>query len=230
MNKKNESLKNTGLFLAFAGPAVFAFMAVVIIPFLYGFYLTFTSWDGLSKSKPFVGLANYAEVFKDTGFWQALGLTLIYVVVSVVLVNVVAFLLALLVTGKLRGKKFFRAGFFVPNLIGGIVLGYIWQFIFKTILVYIGKNAGIGFLSKSWLSSPVPRIDRPDHRNGMAAVRLHDADLHRRTDECICRSARGCQDRRMYGEPGDKKHCHPADAFLLYDLSVPDHYPLLHGL
>ena len=72
----------------------------------------------------------------------------IYVVVSVVLVNVVAFLLALLVTGKLRGKKFFRAGFFVPNLIGGIVLGYIWQFIFKTILVYIGKNAGIGFLSK----------------------------------------------------------------------------------
>ena len=90
MNKKNESLKNTGLFLAFAGPAVFAFMAVVIIPFLYGFYLTFTSWDGLSKSKPFVGLANYAEVFKDTGFWQALGLTLIYVVVSVVLVNVVA--------------------------------------------------------------------------------------------------------------------------------------------
>ena len=92
-------------------------MAVVIIPFLYGFYLTFTSWDGLSKSKPFVGLANYAELFKDTGFWQALGLTLIYVVVSVVLVNVVAFLLALLVTGKLRGKKFFRAGFFVPNLI-----------------------------------------------------------------------------------------------------------------
>ena len=91
MNKKNESLKNTGLFLAFAGPAVFAFMAVVIIPFLYGFYLTFTSWDGLSKSKPFVGLANYAELFKDTGFWQALGLTLIYVVVSVVLVNVVAF-------------------------------------------------------------------------------------------------------------------------------------------
>ena len=105
MNKKNKSLKNTGLFLAFAGPAVFAFMAVVIIPFLYGFYLTFTSWDGLSKSKPFVGLANYAELFKDTGFWQALGLTLIYVVVSVVLVNVVAFLLALLVTGKLRGKS-----------------------------------------------------------------------------------------------------------------------------
>ena len=153
MNKKNKSLKNTGLFLAFAGPAVFAFMAVVIIPFLYGFYLTFTSWDGLSKSKPFVGLANYAELFKDTGFWQALGLTLIYVVVSVVLVNVVAFLLALLVTGKLRGKKFFRAGFFVPNLIGGIVLGYVWKFVFNRAFVSLGKSLSVGALSTSWLAT-----------------------------------------------------------------------------
>ena len=128
-------------------------MAVVIIPFLYGFYLTFTSWDGLSKSKPFVGLANYAELFKDTGFWQALGLTLIYVVVSVVLVNVVAFLLALLVTGKLRGKKFFRAGFFVPNLIGGIVLGYVWKFVFNRAFVSLGKSLSVGALSTSWLAT-----------------------------------------------------------------------------
>lgn len=155
MKKRNHAMRSTGLFLAFAGPAVFAFLAVVIIPFLYGFYLTFTSWDGFSKSKPFVGLANYADMVKDTSFWQSLGLTLIYVLVSVLLVNVVGFLLALLVTGKLRGKNFFRAGFFVPNLIGGIVLGYIWQFIFKTIFVYIGKNAGISFLVKSWLSTPV---------------------------------------------------------------------------
>ena len=137
-------------------PAVFAFIGSSYYPVFIRILSDLYELGRLSKSKPFVGLANYAELFKDTGFWQALGLTLIYVVVSVVLVNVVAFLLALLVTGKLRGKKFFRAGFFVPNLIGGIVLGYIWQFIFKTILVYIGKNAGIGFLSKSWLSSPVP--------------------------------------------------------------------------
>ena len=140
--------------MAFAGPAVFAFLAVVIAPFLYGFYLTFTSWDGFSKSKPFVGLANYLSVIQDTGFWSALGLTLLYVLISVLLVNVVGFLLALLVTGKLRGSNFFRAGFFVPNLIGGIVLGYIWQFVFKNILVFVGKSTGIGFLSKSWLSSP----------------------------------------------------------------------------
>ena len=153
--KKNSTIYNIGTFLIFAGPAVFVFLAVVIVPFLYGLYLTFTGWDGISKAKPFVGFANYAAAFADKAFWKALGLTLVYVAISVVLVNVVAFLLALLVTGKIRFSNFFRAGFFVPNLIGGIVRGYIWQFIFKNSLVYIGDITNIGIFSKSWLSSPV---------------------------------------------------------------------------
>ena len=139
MNKKKNTLNNIGTFLLFAGPATLAFLAVVIIPFLYGFYLTFTSWDGVSKSKPFVGLQNYISVIGDTSFWRSLGLTL----------------LALLVTGKIKGKNFFRAGFFTPNLIGGIILGYIWQFVFNRILVYVGDLTGISLFSKSWLSSPV---------------------------------------------------------------------------
>lgn len=155
MNKKKNTLNNIGTFLLFAGPATLAFLAVVIIPFLYGFYLTFTSWDGVSKSKPFVGLQNYISVIGDTSFWRSLGLTLLYVAISVVLVNVVGFLLALLVTGKIKGKNFFRAGFFTPNLIGGIILGYIWQFVFNRILVYVGDLTGISLFSKSWLSSPV---------------------------------------------------------------------------
>lgn len=153
--KKNNTLNNIGTFLVFAGPATLAFFSVIIIPFIYGLYLTFTSWDGISRSKPFVGLANYLAVMQDFGFWKSLGLTLIYVLVSVVLVNVVGFLLALLVTGKIRGSNFFRAGFFTPNLIGGIILGYIWQFVFKNILVYVGDALNIGFLEKSWLSAPV---------------------------------------------------------------------------
>ena len=123
MNSKKESLwSKVSTFLVFAGPATFAFLAVVIVPFLYGVYLTFTSWDGVSSNKPFVGLKNYAAVVADSSFWQSLGLTLLYVVVSVILVNVIGFLLALLVTGKIKGKNFFRAGFFTPNLIGGIIL------------------------------------------------------------------------------------------------------------
>ena len=153
MNSKKENLwSKVSTFLVFAGPATFSFLAVVIVPFLYGVYLTFTSWDGVSSNKPFVGLKNYAAVVADSSFWQSLGLTLLYVVVSVILVNVVGFLLALLVTGKIKGKNFFRAGFFTPNLIGGIILGYIWQFVFNKVIVYFGDALNVTVLQKSMLS------------------------------------------------------------------------------
>jgi len=133
----------------FAGISTVLFAAVVIIPFIYGLYLTFTSWDGISKDKQFVGFANYIATFKDIAYWQALGRTVIYSVISVVLVNVVAFFLAYLLTSGIKGQNFFRAGFFIPNLIGGIVLGYIWQLIFNGILAKystaLALNQWLGF-------------------------------------------------------------------------------------
>lgn len=125
-------------FMMFAGLTTIAFASVVIIPFIYGLYLTLTSWDGVSREKPFVGLTNYASTFADSAYWQAIGRTLIYSVIAVILVNVVAFALAFLVTSGVKGQNFFRAGFFIPNLIGGIVLGYIWKFVFNRALVAIG--------------------------------------------------------------------------------------------
>ena len=140
-------------FLMFAGVATAVFAAVVIVPFLYGLYLTFTSWDGISTQKPFVGFANYASTFADSAYWQALGRTMIYSVIAVILVNVVAFILAFLVTSGVKGQNFFRAGFFVPNLIGGIVLGYIWKFVFNRAFVALGESLSIGALSTSWLAT-----------------------------------------------------------------------------
>ena len=139
MNRNKLSYK-TGQFLMFAGISTVLFVGVVILPFIYGLYLTFTSWDGVSKSKPFVGLANYAAAFADTAFWQALGRTVIYSVFAVVLINIVAFLLAYMVTSGVKGQNFFRAGFFIPNLIGGIVLGYVWQFVFNRAFPAIFKG------------------------------------------------------------------------------------------
>ncbi len=139
MNRNKLSYK-TGQFLMFAGISTVLFVGVVILPFIYGLYLTFTSWDGVSKTKPFVGLANYAAAFADTAFWQALGRTVIYSVFAVVLINIVAFLLAYMVTSGVKGQNFFRAGFFIPNLIGGIVLGYVWQFVFNRAFPAIFKG------------------------------------------------------------------------------------------
>lgn len=137
----------------FAGPGTFLFLGVVIVPFLYGLYLTMTSWDGISKTKPFVGMANFVAAFQDTAYWQAMGRTAIYSVFAVILINIVAFALAYLVTSGVKGQNFFRAGFFVPNLIGGIVLGYVWKFVFNRAFVAIG-NAITNGTVPSLLSTP----------------------------------------------------------------------------
>lgn len=140
-------------YLMFAGPGTFLFLGVVIVPFLYGLYLTMTSWDGISKTKPYVGMVNFVAAFQDTAYWQAMGRTAIYSVFAVILINIVAFALAYLVTSGVKGQNFFRAGFFVPNLIGGIVLGYVWKFVFNRAFVAIGNAISNGTVP-SLLSTP----------------------------------------------------------------------------
>lgn len=150
--KQNKLSYKVGQFLMFAGSATILFAAVVIVPFFYGLYLTFTSWDGVAANKPFVGLQNYKDAFADIAYWDALGRTVVYSVISVVLVNIVAFVLAYLVTSGLKGQNFFRAGFFIPNLIGGIVLGYVWKFMFNRAFVAIG-TAVVGHDTSSLLGT-----------------------------------------------------------------------------
>jgi len=151
--KQNTLSYKVKQYFMFAGPGTVLFLAVVIIPFIYGLYLTMTSWDGVSLTKPFVGAENFVNAFKDTAYWAAMGRTVIYSAVAVILINVVAFVLAYLVTKGIKGQNFFRAGFFVPNLIGGIVLGYIWKFVFNRAFVAIG-SAITGGTAPSLLSTP----------------------------------------------------------------------------
>lgn len=151
---KRKKIKKFQDWLIFAMPGCLVFFMVVMVPFFYGFYLTLTDWDGISSEKTIVGLTNYISVMQDTEFWQSMFLTLKYVFISVLLVNIIAFLIAYLLTNGMKGQNFFRSGFFTPNLIGGVVLGFIWQFVFSRILVDIGKNMGIPWLSKSWLADP----------------------------------------------------------------------------
>lgn len=141
-------------FCMFALPGMFCFFAVVIIPFLYGVYLTFTDWDGVSSEKNFIWFENFKGVIRDGEFWTSLLLTFKYVILVVVLVNVIAFVIAYLLTRGMKGQNFFRAGFFTPNLIGGIVLGYIWQFVFSRVFVSIGESTGWGLFEATWLSDP----------------------------------------------------------------------------
>jgi raffinose/stachyose/melibiose transport system permease protein len=114
------------------------------------FYYTFTNWNGFKTTK-LVGFTNYADSFADPKFWVTLRFTAIFVVVSLIAVNAVAFGLALIVTSKLRSRNILRTFFFVPNLIGGVVLGVIWQFIFNSALVSLANKYNWDLFKQSWL-------------------------------------------------------------------------------
>ena len=119
--------------IIFLFPLLFAFGVTVIIPLFLGIGYSFTDWNGIQMHK-FVGFGNYARMFGQTAFLWSILLTFLFVVFNMILVNLVAFLLALLCTSRIKGLGFFRAAYFLPNLIGGIVLGYIWQFIFSNVV------------------------------------------------------------------------------------------------
>jgi raffinose/stachyose/melibiose transport system permease protein len=140
------------VFWLFLGPSLFAFFMVQIIPFVIGVYYSFTNWSATAQlSIDFVGLKNYMDAFRDPTFLYATIITSIYTVLNIILVNVIAFSLALLVTSQLKGRNFYRAGFFLPNIIGGIILGYIWQFIFNQFVPSFARMAGFSYLSENLL-------------------------------------------------------------------------------
>ena len=126
-------------FPLFVVPTVIAFIISFIAPFIMGIYLSFTKFKVITNVK-WVGINNYIKAFQDSSFIDALWFTVKFTVVSVVTINVIAFLLALLLTKGFKGTNLFRTVFFMPNLIGGIVLGYIWLMIINGVLSFFGVS------------------------------------------------------------------------------------------
>lgn len=121
-------------FPIFVLPTLIAFSFAFIIPFVMGVYLSFCKFKTITNAQ-FVGLGNYIKIFADKDFVNAFGFTLKFSVVSIVTINVFAFILALALTRKIKGTNLFRTVFFMPNLIGGIILGYIWQQMINAVLL-----------------------------------------------------------------------------------------------
>jgi maltose transport system permease protein len=133
------------VYWVFLSPVLFAFVVVIVVPFLLGIFYSFTDWSssaGSGAGLTFQGLKNYADSFQDPAFLYSFLVTVVYTLLNVVAVNVLSLVLALLVTSKLKLRNIYRVGFFIPNLIGGLILGYIWQFIFNNAIPSIG-----GFLA-----------------------------------------------------------------------------------
>lgn len=150
--KRKRRFKDIGTFLVFGGPSLVAFTAVVLAPLIFGLYLTFTNWTIQSNGHSFVWFSNYKKAFLDKTYLTQLWFTLKYGFFSVILANVGAFFLGLALTRGRRSQNFIRTGFFTPNLIGGLVLGYLWQFLFSQILPFMAKQYGWAIFQTSWLT------------------------------------------------------------------------------
>ena len=118
------------MILLFFMPAVFVWLTTMVIPFLYGIFISFLQWDGIGNNYEFIGLENYIKIFSTPRFMETLGRTAVYTIGTVVLSNILGIALGLLLTSALKGRNLFRTAIFVPNVIGGVAMGYIWKYIF----------------------------------------------------------------------------------------------------
>ncbi|WP_051475438.1 sugar ABC transporter permease [Bacillus sp. J37] len=149
---KSPKLKKALGYAAFVGPAILFFVLIQIIPFFMGVYYSFTSWNGVSSAVEWVGLENYIKIFTDDQkFFNSFIFTTKFMFAAVLISNIIGFSFALLLNAALKTKNILRTVFFIPNVIGGLLLGFIWQFIFVKGFASIGNMTDIGFFKLPWL-------------------------------------------------------------------------------
>lgn len=159
MKHKKQSLSKPewnfwGYELVFCGVLVVMFLLMKIIPFFLSIGYAFTDWNGVSGAVSPNGLENFRRLAKDSQFWYSLKFTIGQCLVAVVSTNFVGFTLAYFLVKPLKARGLLRAGFYLPNVIGGLVLGYIWQFIFLKVFPAIGQATGIRLFQLLWLGTP----------------------------------------------------------------------------
>ena len=140
--------------LLFIGPGFIFFAGIVLISFILGIYYSFTEWNGVDAEAVWIGAQNYVEIFQgDKQAGVSAWFTTRFTVVSVIFANLLAFALAMALTRSLKSAQVLRTVIFLPNIIGGIILGFIWRFIFVNSFSTIGELTGIGFFNLPWLGS-----------------------------------------------------------------------------
>ncbi|CAM3102810.1 sugar ABC transporter permease [Paenibacillus sediminis] len=138
--------------LVFVGPSTVFFILIIMIPFLLGLSFSFTNWDGVADKVAWVGLDNFKKIFMDDpDFGAAFWFTTKFTVIGVILTNVLGFFLAYFLTKPLKTRNILRTVFFIPNVIGGLLLGFIWQFIFVKGFAAIGEFTKLPFFNLPWL-------------------------------------------------------------------------------
>jgi len=148
-------MKKTGLTLLFIGPASIFFILIIAYPFFSGIYYSFTEWNGVNAKPIWVGMRNFIEIFKeDSQFFASFWFTVRFTVTTLILTNVLAFTFALILIQPIKSRGPLRTVFFLPNVIGGVLLGFIWRFILVNGFGTIGELTNLQVFMLPWLGSP----------------------------------------------------------------------------
>ena len=152
--KKEKTLKRIMNYVVFMGPAVLLFVVIGLIPFFYEIWYSFTNWDGIHANYQFVGLKNYMDVLtNDPKYWHAMWFTIKFAFCVLVFSNLLGFIWAYGLSKAIPFRNVMRAGFYIPRIVGGVVLGFLWRFIITELFPVIGEATGIGWFSQSWFQT-----------------------------------------------------------------------------
>ncbi len=141
-------------YLIFMGPSILMFTALFLIPLAGEILYSFTDWDGVSPQFSLVGLYNYVRTIKDGTYWSSMWFTLKFSFFVVVISNLLAFVWAYILARDIPLRNFWRALIYVPRIIGGVILGFLWRFIFQNVFVQFGRWSGIAWFSQNWFTTP----------------------------------------------------------------------------
>lgn len=141
-------------YFIFMGPAILLFSSLFVIPFFGEIYYSFTNWNGIDQMYGMVGINNYFRTFQDKGYWKSVWFTIRFSALSVLFSNLIAFCWAYILSKPIPFRNFWRAVIFLPRIIGGVVLGYLWRFIFQNAFVQFGQATGLSWFSQNWFTTP----------------------------------------------------------------------------
>lgn len=141
-------------YFIFMGPAILLFSTLFVVPFFGEIYYSFTNWNGIDKRYDIVGIRNYFRAFQDKGYWKSVWFTIRFSALSVLFSNLIAFGWAYVLSKPIPFRNFWRAVIFLPRIIGGVVLGYLWRFIFQNAFVQFGDATGLSWFSQNWFTTP----------------------------------------------------------------------------
>jgi len=152
--QQKRKLAEIGDYIIFMGPALVLFCVLCLVPFFQQIWYSFTDWDGIKSSYNMMGISNYIKVFQDTKYWSSMWFTIKFTFFVLLFTNIIGFLWAYWLSKKVPLRNFMRAGFYMPKIVGGVILGFVWRFIFQNLFPVLGQLTGIEWLSQTWFATP----------------------------------------------------------------------------